>query len=199
MTTADDGHENGIIPAGPSRLELRSDSLVSRGLAYLASLSEEAKTTSLASLGDIFEAVKTGDLQRVRAIAAADPAQANARDDYYESRTPLHYAAASGHIAVIKILIAFGAKVDAGTGKEVEDEDEEGRKFRYRDPGQTPLTLACWERQSEAVRTLIDNGADVNTGDHYGYTPLHAVAVSGDVRAAELLLCLLYTSDAADE
>lgn len=55
--------------------------------------------------------------------------------------------------------------------------------------GSTPLQKACKNGQLDLARTLIESGADVNSKDAAGWTPLHDVcAFSGNVDVARLLI-----------
>src|SRR5919107_1372114 len=58
-----------------------------------------------------FGAVERGDLDAVRALVAADPALARARDD--SGATALHHAAFHAHRAVVELLLAAGAELNA--------------------------------------------------------------------------------------
>ena len=57
-------------------------------------------------------------------------------------RRPLHYAADSGHLEVIKYLVSKGAEVD-GTDKH----------------GITPVLAAMWEGHTSTVAFLLESGA----------------------------------------
>ena len=61
----------------------------------------------------------------------------------YEPSWPINQAASGGHVEVIRLLLAAGAKVDA-------PEDE----------GQTALMIAARAGNKEVVRLLLDAGAD---------------------------------------
>ena len=71
----------------------------------------------------------------------------------------------------------------------------------------TDLHSAAFEGDAERVRELLKKGADPNVRDEDGDTPLHDAASVGHVNVVRLLLehgadpniCLLYTSDAADD
>ena len=68
--------------------------------------------------------------------------------DDQEGRTVLHEAAAKGQIEVIQYLLAHGAIVD------IRDTGQFG--------GSTPLIYAAKCAQVDAVRVLLDAGADIN-------------------------------------
>lgn len=75
----------------------------------------------------------------------------------YSGRTALHWAAAKGDAAAVTELLAAGAQLEC--------------KTRLR--SESPLMIACRTGAGpEAVRVLLAAGADVNTNDSYGQTPL---------------------------
>ncbi|CEG46999.1 Ankyrin [Plasmopara halstedii] len=76
-------------------------------------------------------------------------------------RTPLHWAAMRGHASIIKLLIRYGANVNA------------------RDVfGRTPLAWACVLNRTRAVEMLLSNNADVNVRDAQG-DPLLCICAAG--------------------
>ena len=54
--------------------------------------------------------------------------------------------------------------------------------------GDSPLHVALWQSDTEAVRVLIENGADVNRQGDMGETPLHIAIRDGNLEAVNLLL-----------
>ena len=57
--------------------------------------------------------------------------------------------------------------------------------------GSTPLHCASWKGHLEAVRLLLDAGADIEArsqNDHYGDTPLHAAAHGNQTDVVKLLI-----------
>ena len=88
-------------------------------------------------------------------------------------RSVLHKAVYySGSITLIDALIFQGANVNA------------------QDKGAwTPLHLASKNGHLNAIKTLLEKGADLNTKDlKHGWTPLHIAIVSKQFKAANLLL-----------
>jgi len=85
--------------------------------------------------------------------------------------TPLYLASQQGHGKVIQALVAAGSDVKAGTPN-----------------GTTPLMVAAASGEVEAVRVLLDNGADVNAKDGVrAQTPLMYAAASNRAAVIELL------------
>ena len=69
--------------------------------------------------------------------------------------TPLHVAAAHGHIGCVKALLPKSVLVDIRNNV-----------------NQTPLHYSARNRHPDVVRLLLDHGADVNATDTMGTTPL---------------------------
>jgi ankyrin repeat protein len=81
-------------------------------------------------------------------------------------RTPLHWAAMRGHARIIRLLVRYGANVDA------------------RDVfGRTPMAWACVLNRTRAVETLLECGADVNMRDAQG-DPLLCICAARRVQQA---------------
>uniref|UniRef100_A0A674PEG4 Ankyrin repeat domain 52a n=1 Tax=Takifugu rubripes TaxID=31033 RepID=A0A674PEG4_TAKRU len=88
--------------------------------------------------------------------------------------TPLHAAAASGHIEIVKYLLRMGAEV------------------RDRSPnncGYTPLHLAAVSTNGAlCLELLVNNGADVNQQSKEGKSPLHMAAIHGRFTRSQILI-----------
>jgi ankyrin repeat protein len=117
----------------------------------------------------IFAASSVGDINRVKDILIANPAEVNARENIYG--TPLHLACAEGHKEVAELLIFNGARIDA-------------REWR----DETPLLWASQEGHKEVVELLILKGADVRRGNWEDVTPLHWASRKGHREVAALLI-----------
>ena len=113
---------------------------------------------------DVFEATALGYVDRLRERLEADPAAASAFST--DGFTALHFAAFFGKPEAAKMLLEYGAAVDAYT----------------RNPfANQPLHAAAAGRHIEVCRVLLAAGADVNATQHGGFTPLHEAAQHGDV------------------
>lgn len=118
---------------------------------------------------DLLVAAYLGDAEAVeRLIKAGNPA--DGPGGYGD--TPLHVAAARGHVTVAAVLLAAGASVDAND--------------RYL--GATPLHLAARHGHEDMVDLLITRGARGDSKDHVDMTPLHHAVESGNTETAESLI-----------
>jgi ankyrin repeat protein len=89
----------------------------------------------------LVDAVKAGQLVRVRALLEENPARVNGKDAQFGA-TPLHWAALRGHAAVAELLVASGADVNARNGA-----------------GETPLQVAQRSGRADVVRVLSKSGS----------------------------------------
>ena len=88
-------------------------------------------------------------------------------------RTPLSYAAESGHEVMVKLLLEKGAKL------EIKD-----KKYN-----QTPLLWAVKKRHEAVVKLLLEKGAELEIKDKkYKQTPLSYAAEKGHEAMVKLLL-----------
>lgn len=117
----------------------------------------------------IWSAAGAGDLAAVtRAIAGG--ADVNAVDDE-NGRTPLMYAAESGKVEVVKILIDAGAEVSKASRR-----------------GGTPLGMAAQAGRVEVMRYLVSRGADPNAAVPPAMVPLAYAASAGKIDAMRALI-----------
>lgn len=115
------------------------------------------------------DAARNGDLERVELMLRDKPDLVFRRG--LEGVTPLFLAAVGGHKAVVELLLANKAEVDA-----------------KHSTGLTPLHIAADRGHRDVAELLLANGADVNARDNYGLTPLHFAAAGGYKDVVELLL-----------
>lgn len=88
--------------------------------------------------------------------------------------TPLHYAASSGNSAVIELLLDHYAYIDAASPN-----------------GSTPLMMAAMYGSLDAVRALLQAGADPALKNALGLTALHFAYKAGHGDAAALITVAL--------
>jgi adenosylhomocysteine nucleosidase len=120
---------------------------------------------------DVFDAAALGQVERLRALLAADPGAANAwaADGFF----PLGLACFFGRPAAVRVLLDAGADVRAAA----------------RNPMRvTGLHAAAAARATGIARMLLERGAEVDARQQAGYTALHAAARHGDEELVDLLL-----------
>jgi ankyrin repeat protein len=142
---------------------------MNRARLLIPALLAMAGFSVVVSAAEIHEAVKAGDLPRVRAVVAKDPAQLNAKDD--GGRTPLHWAARGSSLEVLAYLVEKGADPN------VKD-----------NLGSAPLHSVASAGNTEGVKLLLSTGADVDCKTADQRTSLHLTALGGHVPTVRLLV-----------
>lgn len=94
-------------------------------------------------------------------------------------QTPLMYASAKGHIEIVKWLTGQGADINYQTSKC----PETGGKL-------SALHLAAQKAQRTVIQLLVERGANINSLDGNGVTPLVDALFHKRIEAAEQLLSL---------
>ena len=109
----------------------------------------------------------TTDKNVLRAVEAVfqKGGNVNATNAPQYSWTPLQRACELGHLKLVELLIAKGAKINIAVG------------------GRTPLHVAAYNDRDDVVALLLSRGADPNTKGESDKTPLHWTVSnpSGDV------------------
>ena len=105
---------------------------------------------------DLFDAVKSGEVEKVREIMGFGKCTVNCSDSF--EWTPLHWACHKGYLDVVRVLISeFKADMSIQTPY-----------------GNTPLTLAAKSKHGNVVHALLsDSQCLVDAKGQDGYTALH--------------------------
>jgi ankyrin repeat protein len=118
---------------------------------------------------EIFEAVKAGDLAKVKILVEKDPQIINAKNR--DGITILFAAVGYPRLEIAEYLISKGADVNVRN-----------------DFTTTPLHLACENGLPlEFVRLLVEKGADVNAVAKYSGRPLDLALDGGDAAVIDFL------------
>jgi len=120
---------------------------------------------------DIHDAIKAGDIARVKALLDKDAKKVVSTRMATDGSTPLHWAAAFDSEAAAELLIKKGADVNAKA-----------------DNGSTPLHWAANKNTEAVAKLLVDNSADVNAVTVNGFAPLHWAAYRNATAIARLLI-----------
>ena len=152
---------------------------------------------------EIHEAVKAGDLGKVKALIKENPADVNLKDE--NGLTILHWAALKGHTLIARYLIGNKANVNA-VDKDNEtplhyaaicvkydivvlmlDNKADLKIVTHR--GRTPLHKASYRKDADKiVEKLLEYGADINAKDIWGYTALSIANRNGHSKTVDILL-----------
>ena len=144
----------------------------------------------------LFAAIDAGQVERVRDLVHDDPTLASARDPSWVSA--LLFGRYRNRLDVVDVLLATGAPVDvfdaAGLGL-VEQlvaalDDEPELLDATAADGFTPLQLASFFGHPDAVRLLLERGADVGavSANPSRLQALHSAAAGGHAEVVRLLL-----------
>ena len=147
-------------------------------------------------MASIFESIKAGDVEAVRAAVKDDPSVAAARDD--DGRSAVRAALYVHNQDMADVLLEAKPELDvfdAAAAGEVDRltellEGDGDLVGAYSEDGYTPLHFAAFFDRGKAVRVLLDHGADVGavSKNDMKVQPLHSAvaANSRDVAAALL-------------
>ena len=116
----------------------------------------------------VADAAMRDDIETVRSLIEQGVGVNEAQSD---GMTALHWAAELGNVALVRMLVAAGADLEAVT----------------RIGDLTPLHIGAEVGQGATVRALLDAGASANARNVNGSTPLHFAALAGSVEAVDAL------------
>lgn len=120
---------------------------------------------------EILWATNEGKADLVESILMRDITTKDSRDE--DGYTPLHRAAYSNNVEIARILIQYGADVNART------------EMLW-----TPLHSAVKWSNAEVAAFLLQHGADVNALSEGQQTPLHIAATVSNCRETAMTLMM---------
>ncbi|GAB1609694.1 uncharacterized protein LOC115217061 [Argonauta hians] len=190
-----------IIPKTESPLNLELISLMAKRLSLSTTMEiENLRDTIFPDL--ICSAAKTGNLSSMEDLKEKG---GNLSCQNKENRSPLHIATRSGHLDMVRYLLKEGASVhqrddnsctpliEAITGNHLEIIDAlvgTGASLNYMD-SETIGTHLCSAAANNNLKTLESwkrAGADLNTKDYMGSSPLHVASNKGHEETVKFLL-----------
>lgn len=143
-----------------------------------------------------FEAIKAGELERVKTMVSETPALVDAHSDGGSSA--ILTAVYHRQKEIVNLLVARGAALtifEAAAAGELERVERlldrsPSAVSAYSDDGWTPLHLAAFFGHSRIVELLLAHDADVGavSKNHNGNTALHAALAANHQMAAGLLI-----------
>jgi len=153
-----------------------------------------------------FEAIKAGELDRVKAMVSADPSLVDARSD--ADGTAILAAVYHRQKEIVNLLVARGAALslcEASAAGELERVERlldvsDAAVNAHSPDGWTPLHLAAFFGHARIVELLLAHGGDVaaRSTNSNGNTPLHAALAANQKMAAGLLIGHAANVNAAD-
>jgi ankyrin repeat protein len=154
---------------------------------------------------DVFEAISAGDEDALKDILEQRPDAAGRRNA--DGLSAVRHALYVGHGELVQPLLDANPPLDvfdaAAVGRnrgltELLDSDEEAARSWSPD-GFTPLHLAAYFGQADAVRLLLEHGADVGarSRNELGVAPLNSAA-AGPVEGARVEVARLLLDAGAD-
>jgi ankyrin repeat protein/L-ascorbate metabolism protein UlaG (beta-lactamase superfamily) len=124
-----------------------------------------------ATAGEIHLAAAGGDLAKVKSLLTDDPSLITSEDQNGTRDLPLHSAATTGQLEVLRFLVESGAEVDAG------DSDRS-----------TALHVAAVRGHPACVEYLIGQGADLAFQDSNGAWSMSFAVSGGNVEVIGMLI-----------
>ena len=127
----------------------------------------------------LMTAARTGDVATVKALLDAG-AIVDAREDWH-GQTPMMWAAAQKHSAVIALLEEYGAQVNATSSlEEWERQITMEPRDKWLPPGvMSPLHFAAREGCLDCINTLLELGAEIDATTPKGISPLLIAIING--------------------
>ncbi|XP_072045448.1 ankyrin repeat domain-containing protein 66-like [Amphiura filiformis] len=119
---------------------------------------------------EVHEAAANGDSTQIETLMNTGRYDANAKDQEWHERTPMHWAALKGHGESIRTLYEYGGRFDSET-----------------ESGWTPMHFAAEMGRLQAIKIMHKLGAPLDKPDNSGDTPQRLAEIYGHKECAEFL------------
>ncbi|KAJ8905194.1 hypothetical protein NDN08_001703 [Rhodosorus marinus] len=120
---------------------------------------------------DLLYAARSGDLEDAIHCLKDNPDIAKYKSESGSGATPLHYAAANGHVEIMRLLIGHGADLNA-----------------VNEYGNTALHFAAINEKVDAVELLLKNKADAALSNEFNRNPFDEAVAKNNGRIRHLLM-----------
>lgn len=147
-------------------------------------------------MATIFDSIRAGDLDAVRAAIKEDPGAASARDG--SGRSAVRAALYIGRQEVADVVLEASPELDVFDAAAVGDVDrltelldaDPGLLGAFSEDGYTPLHFTAFFKRGPATRLLLDRGAEVGAvaRNDMKVQPLHSAVAAGSREIAAALL-----------
>jgi ankyrin repeat protein len=150
----------------------------------------DPNVTNILEIPVLAMAIRQGSAPIVEALLKnhADPNLRDGGTDMTPLLDALSYLEPPAQIAIVKLLVAAGADVNAASRKDLDFQK-----------GVTPLMEAAQDRNAELVQLLLEKGADVNAKTQLGLTAISVLKLDeADDKAAVEIIRMLKAAGAKE-
>lgn len=144
----------------------------------------------------VFEAIRAGDVDGIRALLRDDPRVAGVRDQ--DGLSAIRFARYRGRADLAEVLLGAGPELDVFDAATVGEtarlgallDGEPSLVTAYSEDGFTPLHLAVFFGHAETAQLLLERGAEANaiSRNEMRVMPLHSAVAGNDFPSARVLV-----------
>eukprot|EP00189_Rhodosorus_marinus_P012659 CAMPEP_0184746210 /NCGR_PEP_ID=MMETSP0315-20130426/8750_1 /TAXON_ID=101924 /ORGANISM="Rhodosorus marinus, Strain UTEX LB 2760" /LENGTH=146 /DNA_ID=CAMNT_0027218641 /DNA_START=131 /DNA_END=571 /DNA_ORIENTATION=- len=120
---------------------------------------------------DLLYSARSGDLEDAIQCLKDNPGIAKYKSKSCSGATPLHYAAANGHVEIMRLLISHGADLNA-----------------VNEYGNTALHFAAINGKVDAVQLLLNHKANAALPNEFNRNPFDEAVAKNNGRIRHMLM-----------